>query len=63
MIRFTYQGQQTDRDVLAHAHAIGPTAVEIANWPEQTTATIRQTSNTTWVVIAQDETVTVQVLQ
>ena len=63
MIRFVYQGQHTDRDVLAHAHAIGPTAVEIANWPAQTTTTIKQTSETTWVVMAQNETVTAELVQ
>ena len=36
MIRFTHAGQQTDRDVPAHAHAIGPTAIEIAGWAAQT---------------------------
>ena len=62
MIRFTHEGQQTDRDVPAHAHAIGPTAIEIAGWPAQTTAIIRQTSETTWVVIAQDQSVTAEVV-
>ena len=62
MIRFTHAGQQTDRDVPAHAHAIGPTAIEIAGWALQTTATIRRTSQTTWIIIAQDDTVTAEAL-
>ena len=64
MIRFTHEGQQTDRDVPAHAHAIGPTAIEIAGVAAQTTATIRRTSETTWVVTvtAEGETVTAEVI-
>lgn len=62
MIRFTYQGAQTDQEVFPHGNSIAAAAALIAGWGEGVTIRGRQTSSTTWTFTAQGETVTAEVL-
>mgnify|MGYP003116946861 CR=1 FL=1 len=62
MIRFTYQGADTDRACSPVAYAIGPEAASVAGWPSYTTIDVKQTSATTWTVTAQGEIITAEVI-
>ena len=62
MIRFIYQGVETDRDVAPIVYTVSAEAAEIAGWVEGVTVDTRQTSPTTWTVTAQGETVTAEVI-
>ena len=63
MIRFTWSGGTADREIPSHGNAIGPTAIELAGWSQDATVYTRRTSATTWVVIAEAEVVTAEVIE
>lgn len=62
MIRFTYQGVETDRDVGPNIYAVSAEASEIAGWGEGVTVDTHQSSPTTWLIVAQGEAVTAEVV-
>lgn len=62
MIRFTYQGVETDRDVAPIVYTVSAEAAEIAGWGEGVTVDTRQTTATTWTITAEGETVTAEVI-
>ena len=62
MIRFTYQGAQTDQDVPADGNSVAVAAATLAGWGEGVTVRAQQTSPTTWTFTAEGETVTAEVI-
>jgi len=62
MIRFTYNGTDTDRDISAEMQTVASVAADIAGWSSGVSIHVTQTSATTWTVTAQGETVTAEVI-
>ena len=62
MIRFTYQGTDTDQDVSPDICSVADAAADLAGWGSGVPVTARQTSATTWTVTSEGETVTAAVI-
>lgn len=62
MIRFTYNGAVTDQIVDSHPNSIAAAAAAIANWGQGITVQAYRNSADLWIIIAQGETVTAEVL-
>jgi hypothetical protein len=62
MIRFTYQGTDTDQDISPEICSVADAAADLAGWGSGVPIRAIQTSATTWVVTSEGETVTAEVI-
>ena len=62
MIRFTYEGNETDQDISPDICSVADAAADLAGWRSGVSVQARQTSATTWTVTSQGETVTAEVI-
>jgi len=62
MIRFTYNGTDTNQDVSPEICSVADAAADLAGWGSGVPVTARQTSETTWIVTSQGQTVTAEVI-
>lgn len=63
MIRFIYKGVSTDRDVEPIVYTVSAEAAEIAGWGRGVTVDTCQTSQTTWTITANGETVKAETIE
>lgn len=63
MIRFTYNGVDTDQDIPPDIRSVASTAADIAEWALAVSVQATQTSATTWTITAQGESVTAEVIE
>ena len=62
MIRFSYQGTDTDQDVSPDILSVADAAANLAGWGSGVSIQTTQTSATTWIVTSEGETVTAEVM-
>lgn len=62
MIRFTFQGNDTDQDISPDICSVANAAADLAGWGSGVSVQARQTSATTWTITAQGEIVTAEVI-